>query len=181
VIKTVLAFLVFFIAGCRPMSALYIRLLNPPKRPSASLPQHVESHKKQSSLTMRPYGNGQEYCQTVSNWGYFNGRASWYVPRNRLNGESYDMYAMTAAHKTLPMNTVVRVTNQETKAQTIVRINDRGPFVESRIIDLSYTAANEIGIIQKGGSGELEILGLNRAVCAPSIWPVCPKGRNNRF
>jgi rare lipoprotein A len=70
------------------------------------------------------------------------------------------MYAMTAAHKTLPMNTVVRVTNSENGAQTVVRINDRGPFVESRIIDLSYAAGEKIGLNKKGTAPvTLEVLG----------------------
>jgi rare lipoprotein A len=70
------------------------------------------------------------------------------------------MYAMTAAHKTLPMNTVVRVTNMENNQQTVVRINDRGPFVESRIIDLSFSAAKEIGLVAKGSAPvKLEVLG----------------------
>lgn len=125
-------------------------------------------YKKNGELqaTMRPYTvMGKEYCPTVVRVGdTLNGRASWYGNefhgRQTSNGESYDMYAMTAAHKTLPMNTVVRVTNLENRAQTVVRINDRGPFVESRIIDLSYTAANEIGIIQKGSAPvSLEVLG----------------------
>ena len=70
------------------------------------------------------------------------------------------MYAMTAAHKTLPMNTVVRVTNLENNRATVVRINDRGPFVESRIIDLSFAAAKEIDLVGKGSSNvQLEVLG----------------------
>jgi rare lipoprotein A len=70
------------------------------------------------------------------------------------------MYAMTAAHKTLPMNTVVRVTNLENNQQTVVRINDRGPFVESRIIDLSFAAAKEINLVANGSAPvRLEVLG----------------------
>ncbi|ADR34094.1 rare lipoprotein A [Sulfuricurvum kujiense DSM 16994] len=116
--------------------------------------------------TMRPYTvMGKKYYPTVVHVGdTFNGRASWYGPdfhgKSTSNGEAYDMYAMTAAHKTLPMNTVVRVTNTENNAQTIVRINDRGPFVESRIIDLSYAAADQIGLAKKGTAFvTLEVLG----------------------
>jgi peptidoglycan lytic transglycosylase len=82
------------------------------------------------------------------------GIASWYGPpydqRRGSNGEIYDMHAMTAAHRTLPLGSIVRVVNVETKASAIVRITDRGPFIEGRIIDLSKAAAKQIGMLQKG-------------------------------
>ncbi len=82
------------------------------------------------------------------------GLASWYGPgfhgKRTASGERYNMYAFTAAHKLLPMNTYVLVTNLENGRQTIVRINDRGPFVKNRIIDLSYAAAKALGMTQKG-------------------------------
>jgi rare lipoprotein A len=82
------------------------------------------------------------------------GKASWYgAPfhgRHASNGEIYDMNKLTAAHRTLPFNTVVRVTNQTNGKSTTVRITDRGPFVDNRIIDLSYAAAREIESIGPG-------------------------------
>ena len=72
------------------------------------------------------------------------------------------MYAMTAAHKTLPMNTWVRVHNLKNNRQIVVRINDRGPFVAGRIIDLSYTGANRIGIIGPG-TGRVKVTALGQA------------------
>ena len=82
------------------------------------------------------------------------GLASWYGARfhGRLtaNGETYDMNVATAAHKTLPFNTVVRVVDIETGRQTVVRVNDRGPFVAGRVIDLSRAAAQELGIVAAG-------------------------------
>jgi rare lipoprotein A len=82
------------------------------------------------------------------------GIASWYGKefhqRPTATGEVYDMYAMTAAHRTLPLGTSVVVTALDTNRTVHVRINDRGPFVEDRIIDLSYGAAKELGILQKG-------------------------------
>lgn len=82
------------------------------------------------------------------------GIASWYGKefhqRPTATGEVYDMYAMTAAHKTLPLGTWVTVTALDTNRSVRVRINDRGPFVEDRIIDLSYMAAKELGMLQKG-------------------------------
>lgn len=82
------------------------------------------------------------------------GKASWYGDRfhgrSTANGERYDMHAMTAAHKTFPFNTVVRVVRQDTLQSVIVRINDRGPFTEGRVIDLSRAAAEEVTMIQRG-------------------------------
>jgi rare lipoprotein A len=82
------------------------------------------------------------------------GNASWYgAPfhgRQASDGEVYDMYKLTAAHRTLPFNTVVRVTNLNNGKSTVVRITDRGPFVDNRIIDLSYAAAREIESIGPG-------------------------------
>ncbi|MEX0608657.1 MAG: septal ring lytic transglycosylase RlpA family protein [Balneolaceae bacterium] len=82
------------------------------------------------------------------------GIASWYGDdfhgKPTASGETYDMEEMTAAHKTLPFNSVVRVKNRDNGKSVIVRINDRGPFVEGRVIDLSQKAAREIGIIDVG-------------------------------
>lgn len=82
------------------------------------------------------------------------GIASWYgiEEHNRYaaNGERFSKYAYTAAHKTLPMGTVVRVTNLENGRDVLLTINDRGPFVEGRIIDLSHAAARSIGMVEKG-------------------------------
>ena len=83
-----------------------------------------------------------------------SGIASWYgfdyPPRCTANGETYDREALTAAHKTLPFNTIVRVENIENGKNVIVRINDRGPFFPGRIIDLSQKAAEKIGILEQG-------------------------------
>lgn len=80
--------------------------------------------------------------------------SSWYGPKfhGRLtaNGEIYDMYASTAAHATLPLGSVVRVTNPRTGLSKVVRINDRGPFIEGREIDLSFQVARELGFVEKG-------------------------------
>ena len=83
-------------------------------------------------------------------------RASWYGPTFQghltANGELYDMAAMTAAHQTLPFGSMVRLTNTRTGKTAVVRINDRGPYVEGRDIDLSYHAAEKLGIIGSGVS-----------------------------
>ena len=66
------------------------------------------------------------------------------------NGEVYDMYGLTAAHKTLPLNTIVRVTNLDNEKSLILRINDRGPYVKGRILDCSYGAAKKLGFLENG-------------------------------
>ncbi len=82
------------------------------------------------------------------------GKASWYGDRHHgnltANGETFDMYAFTAAHKTLPFNTIVRVVHVDSGRSVVVRINDRGPFARGRVIDLSKAAAKEIGILKAG-------------------------------
>lgn len=116
--------------------------------------------------TMRPYTiNGKTYYPTTVNIGdTADGIASWYGPnfhgKKTSNGETYNMNAMTAAHKTLPMNTMVRVINLRNNRTTTVRINDRGPFVAGRIIDLSKAAASAIDMLGTGTAPvKLEVVG----------------------
>jgi rare lipoprotein A len=91
------------------------------------------------------------------------GIASWYGKdfhgKKTSNGEIYNMYAMTAAHKTLPLGTYVQVRNLENNRRVKVRVNDRGPFVRGRIIDLSYSAANAIGVVGPG-TARVEVMAL---------------------
>jgi len=110
------------------------------------------------------YGNGpyyQVYGETYkvldSSYNYQErGVASWYGKkfhgRKTSNQEDYDMYAMTAAHKSLPLPTYVRVRNLSNNKSIVVRVNDRGPFVDNRLIDLSYSAALKLDMIQSGTS-----------------------------
>ena len=98
---------------------------------------------------------GRSYQPYTKAHGYEErGLASWYGPKfqGRLtsNGEVYDMEKMTAAHKFLPMDTWVEVANQDNGKKVVVRINDRGPFVDGRIIDLSKAAARKLGVIGPG-------------------------------
>ncbi len=118
------------------------------------------------------YGNprsykvyGKRYYPLRTSNGYRErGIASWYGSkfhgRRTSSGEAYDMYAMTAAHKTLPLPTYARVTNLENGRSVVVRVNDRGPFHDNRLIDLSYTAAWKLGILAKG-TGYVEVLALD--------------------
>lgn len=99
--------------------------------------------------------NGRTYHVMENAQGFVqHGKASWYGKkfhgRRTSSGEIYDMYKMTAAHKTLPLPTYVRVTNLENQRSIVVKVNDRGPFVLGRAIDLSYVAARKLGIVGSG-------------------------------
>ena len=106
--------------------------------------------------TMKPYiVNGIKYYpQNVRIGEILCGVASWYGGyfhgRLTASGEKYNMYNLTAAHKTLPLNTLVRVTNTQNNKSVTVRVNDRGPFVKKRHLDLSYGAAKKLGIVNQG-------------------------------
>lgn len=123
---------------------------------------------------------GQEYVPDQKLKPYKKrGVGSWYGRRfhgqKTSSGEPYDMYAMTAAHPTLPIPSYVRVTNQRSGRSVIVRVNDRGPFKDSRIIDLSYGAAIKLGIAD-AGTGEVEIERLTSAQIASGAWRGAPAG-----
>jgi rare lipoprotein A len=118
--------------------------------------------------TSRPYKVMGKWYQPMRDANDFMqvGKASWYGKkfhgRKTANGEIYDMYAISAAHKTLPIGTYVRVHNLNNNKKIVVRINDRGPFVRGRIIDLSYAAAKKIGIVGSG-TAKVKILALGVA------------------
>ncbi len=116
---------------------------------------------------------GKRYYVLSSNIGYIErGVASWYGPGfhkiSTSTGEPYDMYAMTAAHKTLPLPAYVRVTNLQNGRSVVVRVNDRGPFVGNRIIDLSYTAAAKLDML-RNGTAFVEVRSLDPNATAPSL------------
>ena len=129
----------------------------PPPRDLAAIPDPVPRIEPRSR-----YGNpasyevfGRRYTLLPSANGYVErGTASWYGPgfhaERTSSGEPYDMYAMTAAHKTLPIPVYAEVTNLRNGRRVIVRINDRGPFVGDRLIDLSYTAAWKLDMLREG-------------------------------
>jgi len=119
---------------------------------SGRLPSGNGGHVK----TGKPYQIAGKWYYPLSSAAGYNetGTASWYGTKfhgkKTANGERYDMHAMSAAHKTLPMPSMVRVTNLENGRSVVVRVNDRGPFVKNRIIDLSYAAAMSLGYDQQG-------------------------------
>jgi rare lipoprotein A len=126
------------------------------------------------------YGNppfydvfGKRYYVLSSSVGYWErGVASWYGPGfhkvRTSTGEPYDMYGMTAAHKTLPLPAYVRVTNLQNGRSIVVRVNDRGPFVGNRIIDLSYTAAAKLDML-RNGTALVEVRALDPSTPLPVV------------
>lgn len=133
--------------------------------------EKIRNSKAMHRATMRPYKiAGKWYHPSLAHVGDdLRGIASWYGPnfhaKKTSNGEVYNMYALTAAHKTLPMNTIVKVINLENNKSIIVRVNDRGPFVSGRIIDLSNKAAYAIDMVKKGTVRvKVIILGFNAQI-----------------
>lgn len=119
------------------------------------------------SGTMRPYQIRGRWYRPVEQPGYDEtGLASWYGDqfngRPTATGERFDMHALTAAHKTLPLPGLVEVTNLSNGRRIVVRVNDRGPFVDNRIIDLSRGSAEALGMLQ-AGVGEVRVRYLGRA------------------
>jgi len=129
------------------------------------IPDAVPQNEPLHRYANRPYiALGKTYTPiTVTGNFKERGIASWYGKKfhgqRTSSGEAYDMYAMTAAHPTLPIPSYVRVTNVATQKSVVVRVNDRGPFLHERVIDLSYTAAHKLGIIGNG-SAEVEVASL---------------------
>ena len=130
----------------------------PAKAPDvANIPNAVPRDEPRSKYGNPAHYNvfGKRYYTLTSSRGYHEkGIASWYGTKfhgkRTSSGEPYDMYAMTAAHKTLPLPTYVEVTNLNNGRKVIVKVNDRGPFHDNRLIDLSYSAATKLGIVAKG-------------------------------
>lgn len=165
------AFLILFllcVAGCGSSSKPggYYKDDGPPERPPANLDRVADAVPRSEPLhkfANRPYkALGKDYVPMTRLEPFRQrGLASWYGKRyhgqKTSSGETYDMYAMTAAHPTLPIPSYVRVTSVANGKSVVVRINDRGPFRETRIIDLSYVAAHKLGFIQ-AGQAQVEVV-----------------------
>lgn len=148
----------------------------------------IRNSKAMHRATMRPYEVfGKKYYPTVARVNdELRGIASWYGPKfhakKTSNGEIYNMYANTAAHKTLPMNTIVKVVNLENGKSTIVRINDRGPFVSGRIIDLSNKAAHAIDMVKKGTANvKVTVLGFNGKIARTTAEKKAVRSMSNYY
>lgn len=128
----------------------YVKILRPPPSKIITLPEAEKGKPPEYYIV-----DGKRYYPLPDSHGFVQfGKASWYGKkfhgRPTASGETFNMYRKSAAHKTLPMGTYVEVTNLSNRKRTIVRINDRGPFIKERAIDLSYTAAKEIDLIGPG-------------------------------
>ena len=160
-----------------------------PKRSPAELaniPDAVPRVEPKSELgNMKTYEVfGKRYFVLDSSDGFTQkGIASWYGPdfhgKKTSSGEVYDMYAMTAAHKTLPLPTYLEVKNLENGRKIIVRVNDRGPFHDNRVVDLSYTAAIKLDMIAKG-TAMVEISAINPRSHRKGGAPVVVREREER-
>ena len=160
-----------------------------PKRSPAKLakiPDAVPRVEPKSELgNMKTYEVfGKRYFVLDSSDGFTQkGIASWYGPKfhgkKTSSGEVYDMYAMTAAHKTLPLPTYLEVKNLENGRKIIVRVNDRGPFHDNRVVDLSYTGAIKLDMIGKG-TALVEIRAINPRSYRKGGSPVVSRAREKR-
>lgn len=161
------------IAGCSSLPQQPISEVDTPPPPKPKSYDHVKFG--------NPYIiNGQTYYpmnDAESENFVAEGIASWYGPNfqgeDTANGELFDMYGMTAAHKTLPLPMTVRVTNLDNGRSTVVRVNDRGPFIGDRIIDMSKSGAEELGFLEKG-TAKVRIEALGIADPLPSDHPYSP-------
>jgi rare lipoprotein A len=160
--------IVFFIASCSTSTSRYQQHKDsiPTRVPNASelkdATPRAESHSRGGNKPYQVWG--KHYKVLPSAKGYVKqGTASWYGEKFHghltSNGEIYDMYAMSAAHKSLPLPSYVRVTNTANNKSVIVRVNDRGPFHQSRLIDLSYSAAYKLDML-KTGTANVKIVAL---------------------
>ncbi len=147
-----------------------------------AVPDAVPRNEPLHRFANRPYTVlGRDYVPATSPRPYRErGVASWYGRKfhgqKTSIGEVYDMFAMTAAHPTLPLPSYARVTSVASGRSVVVRVNDRGPFLHGRVMDLSYAAAHRLGIAQKG-SGEVEveaILPTETYAAAAPLPPVAP-------
>ncbi len=154
----------------------------PPRKPApadpAAIPDAVPRAEPRSTRGNPPFYEvfGERYVVLPTADGYVDrGVASWYGPgfhgESTSSGEPYDMYAMTAAHKTLPLPTFVQVTNLQNGRSVVVRVNDRGPFKDNRIIDLSYVAAAKLDMV-RDGTAMVEVRSVGPSSPAPR--PVTP-------
>jgi rare lipoprotein A len=171
---------VFGLAGCLTTPAPPVSNGGiPPAAPAAAAPAVPEAAPRAEPRSRRgnpPFYDvlGKRYYVLSSSAAYLErGVASWYGPgfhkAQTSTGEPYDMYGMTAAHKTLPLPAYVQVTNLQNGRSVVVRVNDRGPFVGNRIIDLSYTAASRLDML-RNGTAMVEV----RALDVPAATPDSP-------
>lgn len=177
--KLILAIIIIALYGCSPSQ---IKTTDATFKPSVYSSQALQSasvHQTRHHSVLR-LNNDDEFNDIAQQENLFpriaryikQGIASWYGPgfhgKKTATGEIFDMYAMTAAHKTLPIPSYARVTNLENHRSIIVRINDRGPFVGNREMDLSYAAAKNLDL-QQDGTGAIEIKAISSSQALPQL------------
>ena len=154
--------------------------------PHATVSQQIRLH---STLRMNTHNEATDIAQQENLLPRIaryikQGVASWYGPgfhgKKTATGEIFDMYAMTAAHKTLPIPSYAQVTNLENHRSVIVRINDRGPFVGNRELDLSYAAAKNLDMDQ-GGTGAIEIKAISASQALPQLQQIAATQEQNVY
>ncbi|CAA6811978.1 MAG: Rare lipoprotein A precursor [uncultured Campylobacterales bacterium] len=172
-------FILIFFFGCVSTSKVLI-------------PKDIKDSPNMHKATLKAYNiNSIIYVPKIPTVGYSEaGIASWYGDKFHgkytSNGEVYNMYGLTAAHKTLPMNTIVQVTNLKNHKSIVLRINDRGPFIHKRIIDLSYEAAKTLEFAKHGTTNvKIKVLQLsnNLPKRTTTVMPketVTPKAANSK-
>ncbi|HUK47208.1 MAG TPA: septal ring lytic transglycosylase RlpA family protein [Terriglobales bacterium] len=165
--------LLLLLAGCSHKPAQVAVPPPPPEQQPASAPVEAE-RTRPAEPSLPPQ---IEISPDTKPLLIETGIASWYgAPyhnRRGSNGEVYDMYAMTAAHRTLPLGSIVRVTSLSSGKSVVVRITDRGPFIEGRIIDLSRAAADKIDLIRRGtGEVRVELLKTPQPLDGGGKWAV---------
>jgi rare lipoprotein A len=161
-----LILIIVLLAACARKPAYTSRVLNTPETrglKSWEKPYEVNGERFEPMRKAEPVAGYAE-----------EGTASWYGAdfhgKSTSCGEIYDMHGMTAAHKTLPLGVWVRVTNRANGRQCVVRVNDRGPFVKGRILDLSYAAAKELGVVGPGTAPvRIEALGYREQDAAGQV------------
>lgn len=178
---SLLFFLCFFLASCNHKPARVAVAPAPPvdqaEQPVPEGTPPAIAAEKQANPPETPPSPEVEISGDNKPVQVETGIASWYgAPyhnRRGSNGEVYDMNAMTAAHRTLPLGSIARVTNLDSHKSAVVRITDRGPFIEGRIIDLSQAAAKQIGLVQKGtGRVRVEVLKTPHPIESGGRWAV---------
>jgi rare lipoprotein A len=165
--------LLFLLAGCSHKPARV--KVAPPPPPQQQAPAGTPPAEAEGIPPPKP--ETPEISQDTKPLFVQTGIASWYgAPyhnRRGSNGEIYDMHALTAAHRTFPLGSIARVTNLSSGETVIVRITDRGPFIEGRIIDLSRAAAEKIGLVRRGtGEVRVELLETPRSLDIGGRWAV---------
>lgn len=158
---------VLFLSACGHPKAAHVQVPPPPAPEAASVPAAAEPSASVPSVREKSSRSGKEadlaepvLPANAKAMATEIGLASWYGPpyhnRRGSNGQVYNMHAMTAAHRTYPLGSIVRVTNVKTGSAALVRITDRGPFIRGRVIDLSLAAAERVDV-KKAGIAKVKI------------------------